>query len=74
MKKKLEEQVVQKFPHRCPYCDQPICYNPFDLQDGENEIRCPSCKKIYIKVVGDRFERDFSKKNLNRIGKKKKSA
>ena len=53
MKKKLEEQVVQKFPHRCPYCDQPISYDQFDLRDGENEIRCPFCKKIYIKVVSE---------------------
>jgi Zn finger protein HypA/HybF involved in hydrogenase expression len=53
MEKKSEEQVIQKFPHRCPYCDQPISYDQFDLQDGENEIRCPSCKKIYIKVVSE---------------------
>jgi uncharacterized Zn-finger protein len=53
MKKKLEEQVVQKFRHRCPYCDQPISYDQFDLRDGENEIRCPFCKKIYIKVVSE---------------------
>jgi DNA-directed RNA polymerase subunit RPC12/RpoP len=87
MKKKLEEQVIQKFPHRCPYCDHAISYDQFDtfdgakprflnrgkkrrsvstlsipraltrgvervdLREGENEIRCPSCKKIYIKVV-----------------------
>jgi len=74
MKKKLEEQVVHKFPHRCPYCDQPISYDQFDLRDGENEIRCPSCKKIYIKVVGDRFERGFPRKKPNRKGKKRKSA
>lgn len=46
-----EEQVIQKFPHRCPYCDEPICYDEFDLRDGDNEIQCPSCKKIYVKVV-----------------------
>jgi uncharacterized Zn-finger protein len=51
MKFKLEEQEVQEFPHRCPYCDQPISYDQFNLRVGENEIRCPSCKKIYIKVV-----------------------
>ena len=51
MEKKSEEQVIQKFPHRCPYCDQPISYDQFDLRDGENEIRCPSCKRVYIKVV-----------------------
>ncbi len=49
----MEEQVVQKFPYRCPYCDQPISYDPFDLKVGENEIQCFSCKKIYIKVVSD---------------------
>jgi hypothetical protein len=52
-KKELEEQVVQKFPCRCPYCDQPVSYGQFDLKIGENEIRCPSWKKKYIKVVFD---------------------
>ena len=51
MKKKLEEQVVQKFPYRCPYCDQIVSYDKFDLKSGENEIECPTCKKKYIKVV-----------------------
>jgi len=53
MKKKLEEQVIQKLPHRCPYCDQPISYEQFNLKVGENKIKCPSCKKKYIKVVSD---------------------
>jgi len=53
MKKKLKEQVVQKFPYRCPYCDQPISYDQFNLKLGENEIQCPSCKRSYIKVVSD---------------------
>ena len=53
MKKKLEEQIIQKFPHRCPYCDRPISYDQLDLKEGENEIECPSCKRIYVKVVGD---------------------
>jgi uncharacterized C2H2 Zn-finger protein len=74
MKKKLEEQVIQKFPYRCPYCDQPISYDQFDLRDGENEIRCPSCNKIYIKVVGDRFERGLLKKKPSRKGDKRKSS
>ena len=50
-KKILEEQVVQKFPYRCPYCDQIVSYEKYDLKLGENEIECPSCKKKYIKVV-----------------------
>lgn len=53
MKSKLEEQVIQRFPYRCPYCDQPISYDQFDLQEGENEIRCPFCNRIYIKVVSE---------------------
>ena len=56
MKKKFEEQVIQKFPYRCPYCEQPVSYDQFDLKIGENKIECPSCKKIFIKVVGDSFE------------------
>ena len=52
-KKILEEQVVQKFPYRCPYCDQIVSYEKDDLKLGENEIECPSCKKKYIKVDSD---------------------
>jgi len=73
MKSKLEEQVVQKFPLRCPYCDQPISYDSLDLRDGENEVRCPSCKKMYIKVVGGLFEKDFLRKRSSRKERKKKS-
>ncbi len=53
MKKKLEEQIIQKFPYRCPYCEQPISYDQFNLKPGENEIQCLSCKRIYIKVVSN---------------------
>ena len=53
----MEEQVIQKFFYRCPYCDQTISYDQFDLKVGENKIQCPSCKKIYIKVVPDPFKK-----------------
>jgi ribosomal protein L37AE/L43A len=53
MRRKLEEEVVQKFPYRCPYCDHPISYDQFNLRTGENEMKCPSCRKKYIKVVYD---------------------
>jgi DNA-directed RNA polymerase subunit RPC12/RpoP len=53
MKKKLEEQIIQKFPYRCPYCDEPVSYDQVDLKIGENEIRCPLCNKIYIKVISE---------------------
>ena len=51
MKRKLEEQVVQEFPYRCPYCDQEVSYEKIKLKVGENEIECPSCQRAYIKVV-----------------------
>jgi transposase-like protein len=51
MKKKTLEQVIQKLPYRCPYCDQPISYDQFNLKVGENAIKCPCCKKTYIKLV-----------------------
>ena len=53
MKKKIEEQVVQEFPYRCPYCDQIVSYDDLHLKPGENEIKCLYCKKKYIKVVID---------------------
>ena len=49
----LEEQLVQKFLYRCPYCNEPISYDQFNLKVGENEIQCPSCKKIYTKIITD---------------------
>jgi DNA-directed RNA polymerase subunit RPC12/RpoP len=55
MKKGFEEQLIQKLSYRCPYCDQPISYDQFDLKTGENEIQCRSCKKTYIKVVKPSF-------------------
>jgi uncharacterized Zn-finger protein len=57
----VEEQIVQKFPHRCPYCDQPIYYDSFALEAGENEITCPSCKKTFIKIVSDSFGEEEKK-------------
>jgi len=51
----LEEQVIQEFSYRCPYCGQPVSYDQSDLKIGENEIQCPSCKKAYIKVVAPSF-------------------
>jgi hypothetical protein len=53
MKKKFAEQVVQKLPYRCPYCDHPITYDDLRLKPGENEIMCLSCKRTYIKIVPD---------------------
>jgi len=50
---KFEEQLVQKFSYRCPYCNEPISYDQFNLKVGDNEIQCPSCKKIYIKIITD---------------------
>jgi rubrerythrin len=52
-KKELEEQVIQKLPYRCPYCDHPITYDDLHLKPGENEIKCPSCQRTYIKIVPD---------------------
>jgi predicted Zn finger-like uncharacterized protein len=61
VKKKFEEQVIQKFPYQCPYCDEPISYDDLELRPGENEVKCPSCKKTYIKIVPDSFEKKKKK-------------
>jgi uncharacterized protein YbaR (Trm112 family) len=63
---KSEEQVIQKLPYRCPYCDQPISYDQFDLKVGENKIQCPSCKKTYIKVVPDSLEKHLRERKKGR--------
>ncbi len=57
-RKRLDEQVIQKFSYRCPYCEQPISYEDFHLKPGENEIICPSCNKTYVKVVAPSFTED----------------
>jgi len=51
-RKTPEEFVVQKFEPRCPYCDQAVSYDHVDLRAGENPITCPSCQKVFFKVVG----------------------
>jgi hypothetical protein len=51
MKNGLIDTIVQSFPHRCPYCDQLVSYDSFDLKEGENRIQCPSCKRAFIKIV-----------------------
>ena len=45
------ETVVQQWVHRCPYCEEPISYDQIPLAPGENRISCPSCKKVFIKIV-----------------------
>jgi endogenous inhibitor of DNA gyrase (YacG/DUF329 family) len=57
MKRRLGEQVIQKFSHRCPYCDQPVTYGDLDLRPGENKVNCPSCKRAYIKIVPDAYRK-----------------
>ena len=69
-KREFEEQLIQKFPHRCPYCDQPISYNEFDLKVGEHVIQCFSCKKTFIKVVLNSDEERGSTDPLIDRGKK----
>ena len=56
MEKRYDEQVVQRFPYRCPYCDDPIEYGHLDLKIGENFIRCPSCHRTFIKIIPDSKE------------------
>ena len=51
MKKKFEEQIIQKLPYRCPYCEHPVTYDDLPLKPGENKVKCSSCKRIYIKIV-----------------------
>lgn len=49
----FDELVIQKFPNRCPYCDEPISYESMDLKIGENEVECPFCKKKFIRIIFD---------------------
>lgn len=62
--------VVQKFPYRCPYCDQALSYDTYSLKIGENEIVCPFCKKKFIKVI---FKENFIlSKNKKMVSRRKK--
>jgi Zn finger protein HypA/HybF involved in hydrogenase expression len=56
MKKRVEEKIIQKFPYRCPYCEQEVSYEEKELKAGENVVECPSCQREYIKVVMDSFD------------------
>lgn len=47
----IDEFVIQKFPNRCPYCEEPISYDSIHLKIGDNEVECPFCKRKFIKVV-----------------------
>ena len=53
-----EDWIVQEFDHRCPYCDEVIVYEGLPLKSGENEITCPSCQGVFIKVVGSLAEEE----------------
>ena len=53
MGEKPFEVVVQQFLRRCPYCEEPISYEQIRLTPGENAIPCPSCKKVFIRIVCD---------------------
>jgi hypothetical protein len=64
----LTEKVIQKFSYRCPYCDQPVSYDEFDLKVGENKIQCLSCKKIYIKMVAPPFTGGRNKSRSGKVG------
>jgi hypothetical protein len=66
------EQVIQKFPHRCPYCDEVVSYDAFNLRAGENEIECPSCKRVYIKVISDSLERPAKLSSHRENGSRRK--
>lgn len=46
-----EEILIQRFPYRCPYCDEVISYDSIELKTGENEIECLFCKKKFIKII-----------------------
>jgi uncharacterized C2H2 Zn-finger protein len=47
----LQQQVLQRLPHRCPYCDEIVLYEQMNLREGENLILCPTCKKTYVKII-----------------------
>ncbi len=44
-----EEQVVQKLPRRCPYCDGVLEKDP--AMDGKkSEEICPHCGRIIVRL------------------------
>jgi len=64
--KKKKEQIVQRFPYRCPYCDQIVSYEKIDLKPGENEVKCPWCNRKYIKVILN-LEKGIKNPNVKKI-------
>ena len=58
MESEPREQIIQAFPRRCPYCDEPVSDDQSDLRIGENPVECPSCHRIYIRVVTDLLKKE----------------
>ncbi len=43
------EQILEKYPRRCPYCDG-ILPDRDPPEEGEKEEVCPHCGRAFIRV------------------------
>jgi transposase-like protein len=45
-----EEQIVQKFPRRCPYCERELVEDGSLAKRGREEQICPHCGKVFVRL------------------------
>ena len=45
----IEERIMQRFPRRCPYCDEVLPEGSAPA-GKTTEVACPHCGKVFIRV------------------------
>lgn len=45
----IEEQIIQKLPRRCPYCDR-ILKDDFERKGERVEEICPYCGRVIVRL------------------------
>ena len=46
----MEEQVVQKLPRRCPYCDKVLPEKEIPAGAEMREEMCPHCGRAFVRM------------------------
>jgi DNA-directed RNA polymerase subunit RPC12/RpoP len=46
----MEEQVIQKLPRRCPYCDEVLPEKEITTGEEVEEEMCPYCGRVFVRL------------------------